>query len=100
MSGENRTNRRKSLKYLARIHPGDGKPPCECELADISETGARVMLKEPTELPERFTLLIGSLGAAPRHCRVVWREGAELGLEFKKDLRPVQAPVLRPRRDR
>ena len=72
------------MKYSALIHVGDDKPMHECLLADVSETGARVMLKEPTDLPERFTLLMGSLGAAPRNCRVVWHEGTELGLEFKK----------------
>ena len=98
MSGEKRNYRRKSLKYPARIDLGDGSPMRDCVLADISETGARVKLKEPSELPERFTLLVGPLGAAPRSCRVVWKEGAEIGLEFKKSLKAMPPP-LRARRD-
>src|SRR5262245_40085157 len=77
MSGEKRTFRRKSLKYPARLDTGDGKPSRECMLADVSESGARIIVKEPNEIPDRVTLLIGSQGVAPRNCRVVWRDGVE-----------------------
>jgi|SoiMethySBSTD1v2_1073268.scaffolds.fasta_scaffold09593_7 PilZ domain-containing protein len=88
MPGEKRTFRRKSLKYPARLDVGDGQPSRECLLSDISETGARVILKHQDEIPDRVTLLIGTKGVAPRHCRVAWRDGTELGLEFKKNSRP------------
>lgn len=88
MSGEKRTFRRQHLKYPASIDTGDGTPPRECFLADVSEGGARVLLKKREDLPDRFILRIGPIGAAPRLCRVVWREGAELGLEFRKTSRP------------
>ena len=50
-------------------------------VTDISERGAR--LYADTEIPEIFTL---SLSGEDRHlrrqCRVVWRLGGELGVEF------------------
>ena len=97
MSGEKRTFRRKSLKYPARLDARDGKPPRECMLSDVSESGARVVVKQPNEIPDRVTLLIGSEGVAPRDCKVVWRDGAALGLEFKKNSKP--ASTLMSRRD-
>jgi hypothetical protein len=98
MSGEKRSARRKSLKYPARIELGDGTPSRECLLSDVSESGARVVLKTIENLPNQFTLLIGSLGAAPRVCKVVWRDEAELGLEFTGRPKSV-SPELQPRRN-
>jgi hypothetical protein len=95
MSGEKRTARRKSLKYPARLDAGDGKPLRECMLADISETGARIVVKQADDIPERVTLLIGSQGVAPRQCRVVWRDGVELGLEFRRKAKPATASLAR-----
>ncbi len=99
MPGDKRSTKRKSLKYPARIDAGDGSPPRDCVLIDVSETGARVILKKPDDVPEQFTLLLGTQGAAPRHCRVVWREGPELGLEFRKTTKPTEASRTRSRRD-
>ncbi len=100
MAGEKRSSRRKSLKYPARIDAGDGSPLRDCVLSDVSETGARLVLKDDGEVPEHFTLLFGTQGAAPRSCRIAWRDGAELGLEFNKEPRSIQPPLLRSRRDR
>src|SRR5262245_3305909 len=102
MPGNKRSAPRTRLKYPARIDAGDGSHR-DCILADVSDTGARVLLKDANPLPERFMLLMGSKGsAAPRACRLVWRVGAEIGVEFDKDSRPPKpkAPVLntRPRR--
>ena len=91
MTGEKRSFQRKSLKYPALLDAGDGKPPRECMLSDVSESGARVVVKVPNEIPDRVILLIGSEGVAPRQCRVAWRDGTELGLEFKKKLKPASS---------
>ena len=100
MSGEKRRSKRKALKYPARIDAGDGTAFRECMLCDVSESGARVLLKVRENVPERFTLLLGTEGAAPRLCEVVWRDGAELGLRFKKNLNAAQQPLLRSRQGR
>lgn len=99
MSTGDRRAKRKSLSYPARIDIGDGAPR-DCMLSDVSETGARVMLTQPAEVPDRITLLLGVQGAATRYCQVMWREGDELGLLFKKNPDPAQRPLLRSRTGR
>ena len=55
--------------------------PRPCTLEDISETGARIILQEDEELPERFLLLLTPRGIA-RLCREVWRDERTVGVEF------------------
>jgi hypothetical protein len=50
-------------------------------VTDISDRGAR--LYSELDLPERFTLSLSGDGVDVRQeCRVVWRLGGELGVEF------------------
>jgi len=50
-------------------------------ITDISEGGAR--LYSEIDMPDRFTLSVtGDGGEARRGCRIVWRLGRELGVEF------------------
>jgi hypothetical protein len=85
MSADKRRVPRKFLKYPARIEAGDGTVLRECLLADISQSGARIKIKPGDSLPNRFTLLLGSPSGARRQCRVVWRRGDEIGVEFNKE---------------
>jgi len=48
----------------------------------VSDTGARIVLDVNNELPDRFMLLLSHNGSPRRRCRVVWRNGASLGVEF------------------
>lgn len=50
-------------------------------VTDISEAGAR--LYSEIEMPPTFTLALSGEGVqVRRECRVVWRLGGELGVEF------------------
>jgi hypothetical protein len=51
-------------------------------MSDVSHTGARVVLENDEPLPDRFILLLTRNGVARRRCRVVWRTGVSLGVEF------------------
>ncbi len=52
----------------------------ECAVFDLSDKGARLLLRGPMTLPESFKL---SIGAGPaKICRVCWRKGNEVGVEF------------------
>ena len=73
---------RREFHYAARILSGPQDPARRCTIADISETGARLVLDSDDGLPERFFLLLSLNGGARRHCRVVWRNGASVGVEF------------------
>jgi len=50
-------------------------------LRDISATGARIWVKHPGQVPDYFKLKIPGAPQVPR-CRVRWRSGSEMGVEF------------------
>ncbi len=89
---ELRKHRRQPLHYPAVIYLGRGEPPRKCMLSDVSNGGARITLGAPSELPDEFVLVLSGRGHTRRNCRVAWREGTILGVEFVRELtRPAAA---------
>ena len=69
---------------MAKFH--SGLLPRDCMITDMSERGAR--LYSEIEMPQTFTLAISGEGNHDRReCRVVWRLGGELGVEFTDRVR-------------
>ena len=89
MHENKRKSVRRPLSYPGRIDIGDGSPPRECVLNDVSEEGAQIAVAAPQELPENFTLILGFDGTARRRCRVMWRSETRIGVGFIRD--PKQA---------
>jgi hypothetical protein len=84
-SARNRSELRRKPRRQFHYHASiliQGDKPFACAIADISETGARIQLEDERELPERFILLLTKNGDARRHCRMVWRNGLFVGVEF------------------
>lgn len=82
---ERRQSPRRIINRLAQFQSEGGALPRDCMVTDISERGARLYCE--IEMPDRFTLsLLGDGRETRRDCRVVWRLGGELGVEFT-DLR-------------
>lgn len=79
---ELRKKPRRQFHYQARILTSPDAKPSVCAIADISQSGARIVLAADEELPRRFLLLLSSRGGARRICHVVWREGLAVGVEF------------------
>jgi hypothetical protein len=79
---ELRKNARRQFHYTARIIAGKNTPPITCSISDISERGARIALEGDGEVPDTFILLLTADGGARRQCRVVWRDGVSVGVEF------------------
>jgi hypothetical protein len=52
-----------------------------CTTIDIAPNSARIEAKD-VALPDRFILLLELSQNVRRHCRVVWRQGYVLGLQF------------------
>jgi hypothetical protein len=78
---ERRQIARRVINRVAKFSTDDGSLPRSCMITDISESGAR--LYSENEMPQTFTLQVSSeAGATRRDCRVVWRLGRELGVEF------------------
>ena len=83
MRSDKRKKARKALRYTAWLHLGKGKPRLNCAVADISETGARLDIEAPQDLPIRFILMLSGSGAARRLCRTVWRSSKQVGVQFE-----------------
>ena len=79
---ELRKKPRRQFHYNASVLLDATSSPQPCAIADISATGARIVLQSACELPERFILLLTRGGEARRHCRLVWRDGLAAGVEF------------------
>ena len=79
---ELRKKPRRPFHYDAAIVTERPGRPLRCAIADISESGARLVLESECELPERFYLLLTRKGEARRRCRLVWREGLAVGVAF------------------
>ena len=79
---ELREKKRQPMCYVARLLVDEKGTLRPCLVSDISDSGARLVLQSDGDLPERFVLLLTKTGKARRHCRLVWRDGLNLGVEF------------------
>jgi hypothetical protein len=79
-------DRRKSIRIEqntpAALISVMGKPIIECVLRDISATGACLSVEVPEVVPDYFFLKMKELGELLPKCRVRWRSGNMLGVEF------------------
>jgi hypothetical protein len=82
---ELRKHPRRQFHYSAQIFTDPKAPALTCMIADISQSGARLVLENDKQLPDRFMLLLSSNGGARRRCRVVWRTAETVGVEFSSD---------------
>ena len=75
----------------------DGTWRRECVVEDISETGAKLVVKGSVEglnLKE-FFLLLSSTGLAYRRCELSWVNGEQLGAGFLKQVDGKKKPARR-----
>jgi hypothetical protein len=79
---DKRQSTRKPLWYPARIDCRDGSAIRDCQLRDISVTGARIKIEKLNDLPSEFVLLLANIGAPHRRCHVVWQTATEAGVQF------------------
>lgn len=79
---DRRSGRRQDLRYAARIESLTDGTEILCTLVDVSQTGARLLAREPEQVPDEFLLRLAVGRQASRHCAVVWRDGASIGVRF------------------
>jgi hypothetical protein len=80
MFGERRKHQRNPINRTAHIQLDTGGMQ-ECTITDISDSGARLFVNAG-EIPSRFDLLLFGTGWNRRECRIAWRNGGEIGIEF------------------
>jgi hypothetical protein len=49
---------------------------------DESDTGMRLVVSRPEEIPDTFYVYTQLDSASRRHCRIVWRTDQQIGVEF------------------
>jgi hypothetical protein len=96
MKAENRKAPRRALRYPAWVEL-DQSAVRECQLADVSRGGARLIIAAPDELPDEFVLRLSQDGSSRRKSRVVWRSPTEIGVEFQKEPKAKVVKVARPK---
>jgi hypothetical protein len=74
----NRAPRRRVLK-AGSIEFGGGA--FDCNVRNLSDTGAALDVMTPLYIPDRFTLLVRS-DQLKRRCHVVWRKEKRVGIAF------------------
>jgi len=78
---ERRKTPRRAINRVAQYYTGAGALPRSCYITDMSDTGARLYCE--AGMPDSFILSVfNDDGEMRRDCRVVWRLGGELGIEF------------------
>jgi len=83
---ELRRKARRELKCTAWILLDKEIPPIKCTIADLSVLGTCVVLQSEQDLPNDFILLLTENGGAWFSCRLVWRTGLKVGIEFTSGL--------------
>lgn len=78
---DNRHSARQPQRYIAWLDPEHGAPPIRCYVEDVSEGGAKLQVYR-SAVPDEFTLCFSRKGDAKVRCRVRWRAGPALGVEF------------------
>jgi hypothetical protein len=80
---DRRSATRSTASRNATIVAEQGSTTMECLVADISNSGARLLVKNPDAVPDRFGLTIATpVSRQVRRCRVVRRRPVELGVAF------------------
>jgi len=84
---KNRRDKNRRIENVrAWADPGGVLPVVDCQILDISETGARVRPVKNVEMPDAFILQIDNtrnLGEV----NVVWRDERSVGVKFAKPKR-------------
>jgi len=76
-------DRRKSERHATRTTAEIMIPqlaPLGCIASNVSDGGAKIHIRS-ADVPDVFVLRFTETGRK-RHCRVVWRQGAEVGVAF------------------
>lgn len=87
---------RTPLEIGAFIERGDGVRPLPCMVVDMSAQGAGVFAAD-TALPNEFTLMLADGSSLRCRCRVVWRRGFMVGVQFVHKCSGADDIVGRPR---
>ena len=76
---DKRSVARRELSHIARVATGVGAP-IECRMTDVSFTGARLLVRDASAVPQHFMIVLND--KLSRWCEVIWRDDKSVGLKF------------------
>ena len=77
---DNRGAQRRPTLKGGRIVFNGGRSTIDCTVRNLSRDGAKLIVASHIGIPDSFDLLLPNTHRQP--CRVAWRKGKELGVEF------------------
>jgi hypothetical protein len=69
------------IRHLSAWIMVQGRVNSECQVLDVSKSGAKLVAPTSSAVPDRFDLAFFQ-GDQPRGCEVIWRHGKVLGVKF------------------
>ena len=73
---------RRSVHQAGWLTLDGGFAARQCNVLDLSATGAKVVVDDPTSVPGKINLAFSRDARTGRACEVVWRRGKTLGVRF------------------
>lgn len=64
---------------IGKIYVDPKSPAIECQVIDVSASGACLYVQGSAPIPKRFTFLHGSVR---KSSRLVWEKGRKIGIQF------------------
>ena len=80
-SAEDRIERRQRTMLGGELIFDDGRGNLDCQIRNISKSGARLDLFSTADIPDRFVLEINN-GGGRRPVTVAWRSATSMGVAF------------------
>jgi hypothetical protein len=73
---------RRSVQQAGWITLEGGFAARQCNVLDLSTTGAKIVLDDPSSVPAKIRLAFSRDARNGRSCEVVWRRGKTIGVRF------------------
>ena len=75
--------RKRPLVAKAFVYLDKRLPLIDCDVLNISDGGACIVTTSAYTLPAHFVLFFTFDGSERRTCRVIWRNGNDIGVAFE-----------------
>lgn len=82
MAAEQRKWRRKQMGADGFLYTCDGQQIGPCEVKDVSQGGAMLVISAADALPTEFVLSLSRNAHVRRHCQLVWQAMRHVGVRF------------------
>jgi hypothetical protein len=82
LAAKRKRNPRRARQHAAWITFDDNVVGLECQVLDVSSTGAKLAADIDGAIGVRFRLSVAPHSLVRQNCEVVWRRGRTIGIKF------------------